>query len=96
MSSSHDRSHEWREWHLTPHGWVAGSEQWDFARPDIVDPPPDRVLTRSYHERISSGFMEMDLYSEESWRSPDAALVGRLLAQHGDHPLAKYTKYREG
>lgn len=40
-------SNEWDEWHLTPSGWVKGTEKTDFALNE-VPPPKDRVATFKY------------------------------------------------
>ena len=56
-------SNEWEEWHLTPTGWVPGSEQIDFVGVKQVAPPSDRVLTNGYHEKQSSTFSKLDRYT---------------------------------
>lgn len=87
-------SHEWKEWHLTSRGWIAGTEQWDFGQPEIVPPPNDRVLSRSYHERQSSSFSKVDRYCDTTWKHPDARLIDQLVAKFGGHPGPDLAKYR--
>jgi hypothetical protein len=42
-------SREWTEYHLTPAGWMRGSEKTDFDQNEVT-PPADRVLTMRYVE----------------------------------------------
>jgi len=79
-------SNEWTEWHLTPRGWERGSEKIDFSGPTDVAPPPDRVLTSTYHEYLSSVYSSIDRYHKETWRGNDEALIKKLLAQFGEPP----------
>lgn len=80
-------SHEWTEWHLTPSGWVSGSERVDFGGVTEKPAPPDRVLTCRYTERLSSSFSTMDRTVRELWRRPgDDALIASLLKKHGECP----------
>jgi hypothetical protein len=44
-------SKEWREWHLTPNGWVAGTLQHDSGCNQISS-PDNKVLTCIYKETI--------------------------------------------
>lgn len=89
-------SNEWDEWHLTPQGWIAGSEKVDFAGVTEKPIPPDRVLTRRYHERQSSSFSKVDRFVSTEWRGPDAEEVARLLTKFGQHPSDSYSNYRPG
>lgn len=84
-------SHEWKEWHLTPHGWVSGSEKWDFGKPQIVPPPIDRVLTRRYVDHQSSSFSRVDYYFQDLWQGDDS---DGLLVEHGAHPNDGYGDYK--
>jgi len=78
-------SNEWTEWHLTPGGWVRGSEMVDINNLTQVDPPPGRILTVRYAERSSWG-ANFEKTTKELWRGSDASAVERLLAQHGEAP----------
>lgn len=74
-------SYEWTERHLTPNGWVRGSEKTDFSPSTEVAPPVDRVLTVRYIDEQTGYGGEQRV--EEMWRSDDEAKVQSLLAQHG-------------
>src|SRR5260370_29798787 len=63
-------SNEWTEWHLTPAGWVRGTEKEDFRTVD-PEPPPDRVKTVVWHDRLSSRFSKPERSHDETWSSPD-------------------------
>lgn len=78
-------SNEWTEWHLTPAGWVRGTEKEDFRRIDR-DPPTDRVKTVSYHDYLSSSFSKPHRYHEVEWSSEDKAEIARLEAKFGPPP----------
>jgi hypothetical protein len=78
-------SNEWTEWHLTPAGWVRGTEKEDFRKIDR-EPPPDRVKTVVWHDRLSSRFSKPDRYHEETWSSPDKAAISGLVAKFGSPP----------
>jgi hypothetical protein len=76
-------SREWTEYHLTPAGWMRGSEKTDFDQNEVT-PPADRVLTMRYVEEHAGYSGSQD--HEEVWRSEDAAEVKTLLDQHGPAP----------
>lgn len=58
------------EYHLTPTGWVNGSE-WEFSnKVKDITPPDDRVLTLKLSVRQSSGWSKEDARWSEAWRSP--------------------------
>lgn len=58
------------EYHLTPVGWVKGTE-WEFNRKDKEVPSPsDRVLTLLLSVRQSSGWSRESVAWKESWRAP--------------------------
>ncbi len=76
-------SYEWTEWHLTPGGWMRGSERTDCGREE-VEPPLDRVLTVRYIDE-HNGYSARQSHSEE-WRSQDSTAVHSLLDQYGPVP----------
>lgn len=41
---------EYTEWHLTPTGWVRGTEQRNYGSARIVPPPANRVKSVQYYE----------------------------------------------
>ena len=53
-------SNEWAEWHLTPTGWVIGSQNSDSQETQVVSPPVNRVLTCNYKEYMSSGVSKLE------------------------------------
>ena len=81
-------SKEWTEWHLTPDGWVRGSEQIDFRQAEISEPPQNRLLTCVYKEVLSSPFGALNKSVEEKWRSDKKEDVETLLKKYGACPEA--------
>lgn len=79
-------SHEWSVWHLTPRGWEQGNWKIDFGGAHKKEPPPDRVLTCCYHEKMSSVFSKMDKYIVEEWRTENKTTVAELLEKYGECP----------
>jgi hypothetical protein len=82
-------SNEWDEYHLTPKGWVRGTEKLDFGPLKEVPPPPDRYVTVREHEYQSSSFSAPDLYAEVVWEHPDKEMVSALRNEHGMNPNPK-------
>ena len=78
-------SNEWWMWHLTPNGWVAGSEKLDHHRePQHVDPPDDRVLSVAVHDLWPSTFRRLH-WEDELFRVDDDRVVAELLEKYGPH-----------
>ena len=74
-------SREWTEWHLTPTGWVSGSNRRSGEGNVWRDEPEDRVITFVYQH-------QPQVKVEESWRSkvvPEEQIQD-LLARHGNCP----------
>jgi hypothetical protein len=78
-------SNEWTEWHLTPTGWVRGTEKEDFRTVDR-EPPPDRVKTVVWHDRLSSRWSKPERWHDETWSSSDKAAISDLVAKFGPPP----------
>jgi hypothetical protein len=78
-------SKEWTEWHLTPEGWVRGTEKEDF-RTINRDTPADRVKTVVYKQRLSSIYSKLEEGHSVTWSSRDNAAVSRLEAKFGPPP----------
>lgn len=78
-------SNEWTEWHLTPAGWVRGTEKEDF-RTIEREPPPDRVKTVVWKEKLSSIYSKPDRGHSETWSSQDKAAVARFQTKFGPAP----------
>lgn len=84
-------SNEWHEYHLTPKGWVEGSEELDFSSQERPT-PCDRVLTLRFCEYQSSSFSPVDRSTEVAWRSTDVGEVERLEKTFGSRP-ARFRKW---
>lgn len=78
-------SHERFEYHLTPDGWIAGSEHLDFGSKERPI-PPDRVLTVDRIETMSSSFSKVEVEFKETYRSETSAVVEELIIKFGEHP----------
>ncbi len=72
------------EWHLTPTGWVLGTERLDqFIEQREV--PTDRVLSGRFQETLEDAFSELQLTWEVFWRH-DAIDPQPLLNKFGEKP----------
>jgi hypothetical protein len=81
MSSEHF------EHHLTPAGWVAGSEQLDFGAKTIVPRPADALLTVNEHRKMSHSMAdEEDVSCYEIWRSTNIDAIAQAIASFGALP----------
>lgn len=78
-------SHERFEYHLTPSGWVEGSEYLDVGSHERPT-PPDRVLTVERIEIMPSTFSRIEVSYEETYRSSDSTAVEALIAKYGNRP----------
>jgi hypothetical protein len=80
MSLSND---SW-EWHLTPTGWVLGTERLDqFV--EYREIPEDRVLSGRFEETLEDAFSELKLTWEVIWAHTNVD-PGPLLAKFGHKP----------
>ena len=74
------------EFHLTPGGWITGTERL-FSRPtgDEVPRPEGAVVTFEHREFDSSNFGPTHFSVKEIWRSASATdgQIRDLLEQHG-------------
>ena len=78
-------SNEWTDYHLTPQGWVRGSERRDTGQPVTRAPPQDRVLTARYKETCN-GYGPVHESQDTQWESDDTKRVEELLAEFGPPP----------
>jgi hypothetical protein len=88
-------SNEWREWHLTPNGWVAGTFKYDGGCKSVPN-PDNRVLTCVYSEVMVPGYTawagvgEPELNVSEAvsvkWNCPNIELIYTLLEKFGFCP----------
>jgi hypothetical protein len=75
---------EWTEWHLTSHGWIAGTENTGTSL--VQRPVPEsRVLSLQYIEE-HSGYGRPSARWQEQWRSSDPVLIATLIAEFGSRP----------
>jgi len=81
-------TNEWFEYHLTPSGWIDGSEKLDFVGIKEVAIPDDRVLTIRCHEHQSCSFAKAKFWREDVWRSNDSIQVKTLVEKFGVSPEA--------
>lgn len=79
-------SNEWTEWHLTPDGWVMGSEKDDFKGLTPRGTPEGCVMTMKHSEYSGSVYSGVDRKDEMLWKHSDAELVDSLLRKHGPAP----------
>ena len=78
-------SNEWTEWHLTPGGWVRGTEKEDFRKIERA-PPPDRVKAVRWHDYLSSSFSRPHRYHSDEWSLEDKATIASLETKFGPPP----------
>jgi hypothetical protein len=78
-------SHESFEWHLTPEGWVAGSEFLDFGGRQLRATPEDRVATFVLDEHQGHALDPIRCTWSPQWIAPDTKLEP-LYAKFGVHP----------
>jgi hypothetical protein len=86
-------SNEWFEYHLTPNGWVDGSEKIDFAGTKSREVPEDRVLTVEFRDYLSSTFSKPELTVSVTWRHENSQLVTSLLDKHGKEPHPGWSRF---
>lgn len=77
-------SSEWTEWHLTPRGWVRGTEKIDSGITKR-EAPPDRVLSVTFHEECN-GYSRVHCKTTEDWKSTDHEAVNAFITKFGEAP----------
>ena len=86
----------WKEYHLTPCGWVEGSYCDDPAAGQITRLAPEgRVLTISYYEEMTLDYtnvFNVTTYDRIEWKSEDDAAIKRLTDIFGDRPRCDWFK----
>ena len=76
---------EWWEFHLTPKGWIRGSERLaDGAKERPI--PPDRLLTIRQHEHAPSAYAPPKTWSAIVWRHGDTRAIATMREQYGTMP----------
>lgn len=83
-------SNEYMEWHLTPDGWVEGTNKHDFASKE-VKPPANRLLTVISGDKMSSSFSPIEKYKREIWRAEGQdQMIADLLKKYGNREEGYY------
>ena len=79
-------SNEWFMYHLTPKGWVAGSEKVDVAGETTRPIPNDTYVTVTIHERLASIYSKMDKWEERQEKEGYKQLIDSLYEKFGYEP----------
>ncbi|RYD69339.1 MAG: hypothetical protein EOP84_28655 [Verrucomicrobiaceae bacterium] len=79
-------SNEWTEWHLTPNGWVRGTEKMEGVKLEEIPCPADTVLSMKYREFLGSAYSKLGTSLSEVWRSSDEDAINELKKRHGECP----------
>ena len=79
-------SDEWSDWHLTPQGWVEGTQKLDFAGLREKPTPADRELTCRYSEQRSSPYSKWRKGADIIWQSQNEEEIKKLIQIHGECP----------
>lgn len=74
--------------HLTPRGWVNGTTQIGFAAEDVVQPPPDTVLTIRFTEITASIYGGVSRHADVIFMSADKDAVDALKQKFGPTPAS--------
>ena len=87
-------SHDWRDWHLTVRGWLAGNKKADVADKlvPVIAVPPGAVLTLRHHSFLPTEHSEPASYYTRILRGKNAALVAELLEMYGEDPEGVHGK----
>ncbi|RUV07435.1 hypothetical protein EOA79_04520 [Mesorhizobium sp. M1A.F.Ca.IN.020.03.2.1] len=78
-------SNEWTEYHLTPKGWVTGTEKTDFNVRER-ERPADAVQTVKVRDYQSSVFSQVDHTREIVWEAKDSQKIAKLKSKFGEAP----------
>lgn len=76
-------SDEWEDVHLTPSGWVDGSDKRDFAGVTHRPVPTDAVLTVHRRVYVASTFSKPDVSESETRHTDDLAIIEELRKKYG-------------
>jgi hypothetical protein len=71
--------------HLTPNGWVDGTQHLDFSN-NVVAVPDDTLMTVQEHRKISHYMADEDVWCTETWRSNNTEAVEAAIAKYGAEP----------
>ena len=79
--------HLWTEWHLTPCGWIRGSEKTEIGSVFEVEPAVGRVLTCRYGEDYDgNGEVPVRTEAKETWHNGNCDEKEKLLRIFGGCP----------
>jgi hypothetical protein len=79
-------NNNWFEYHLTPMGWISGSEGNNYLEIKEKIIPKDRVLILRFYEILSSPFSKLDKWYTEHWRHEDTAKINVNIEIYGEMP----------
>jgi len=80
------------EWHLTPHGWVRGTETY-FGRVEReVTQPEDRLETWLVEVEQSSGYSPEDVDWKIVWSTPDKTPSELAVIRSSFPPPPKFVR----
>ena len=82
-------SNEWFVYHLTPNGWVKGSEKVDVAGVTVVSMPNDTYVTVTIHERMASINSKIDRWEDRQEKEGSRELIDSLYEKYGKDPRDK-------
>ena len=78
-------SNEYWTWHLTPEGWVEGTEKLDCGTTERPV-PADTVLTLTYHERLSLGYSQLERWIDREVTNGKQTEIDGLKRKYGNMP----------
>jgi hypothetical protein len=83
--------HDWKDWHLTPEGWIPGNRRADIAEKRIsaIPVPMGCVLTLRWHTFLPTEHSAPANYYTRVLRGKSEARVGELLKRYGEDPQSK-------
>lgn len=83
---------DWRLWHLTSDGWVAGSKGFGEEKTEVIKRPVSAVLTYRYaliEESLTSAYGRERSLVVESWRAKSKENeIEDFISQFGACPEA--------
>ncbi|MGO4332172.1 MULTISPECIES: hypothetical protein [unclassified Cupriavidus] len=74
----------WIEAHLTPSGWIYGSYKDEDARPVLIPPPGESLLTVRRHFLVGAAAAPRRLSEIRTTRANSAREIARLLEVFGE------------
>jgi hypothetical protein len=83
--------HDWKDWHLTPDGWIPGNQRADISerRISAIPIPSGCVLTLRWHTFVATQRSMPSSYYTRVLRGKSAAKVSELLQKFGSDPATR-------